>query len=83
MADFRGHRRDENPAPPGKYTTKSSPVLPAGPTPSADTEHWEFFTISETGQVHRWNWDRILALRDQLVQVRHGLERHVLRHLIR
>jgi hypothetical protein len=84
MAVFGGRRQDENLAlPPGQHLTASFPVLSAGPNPSIDSEGWEFFTISGTGQIHRWRWDQILALRDQVVQVRHGLERHVIRHLIR
>lgn len=70
MAVFRGRRRDDNPAlPPGQYLTDSFPVLSAGPTPSIDTEDWEFFIHTETGQTHRWNWDQFLALPSEDITV--------------
>ena len=70
MAVFGGRRGDDNPAlPPGQHLTASFPVLSAGPTPSIDTEDWEFFIQTETGQTHRWNWDKFLALPSEDITV--------------
>lgn len=70
MAVFGGRRRDDNPQlPPGQYLTESFPVLSAGPTPSIDTEDWEFFIHTETGRTHRWNWDQFLALPSEDITV--------------
>lgn len=70
MAVFGGRRRDDNPAlPPGQYLTESFPVLSAGPTPVIDTETWEFFIHTETGQTHRWNWEQFLALPSEDITV--------------
>lgn len=70
MAVFGGRRRDDNPAlPPGQHLTESFPVLSAGPTPSIDTEDWEFFIHTETGQTNRWNWDQFLALPSEDITV--------------
>ena len=70
MAVFGGRRRDDNPAlPPGQYLTESFPVLSAGPTPSIDTEDWEFFIHTETGRTDRWNWDQFLALPSEDITV--------------
>ena len=61
---FFGRRRQDDPAlPPGQYLTESFPVLSAGPTPRITPDEWEFTITTETGQVHRWNWDEFLALK--------------------
>jgi DMSO/TMAO reductase YedYZ molybdopterin-dependent catalytic subunit len=49
--------------------TESFPVLSAGPTPSIDTENWEFFIHTETGKTHRWNWEQFLALPSEDITV--------------
>jgi DMSO/TMAO reductase YedYZ molybdopterin-dependent catalytic subunit len=61
---FSGKRRGEQPdrLPPGQYLTDDFPVLSAGPTPRLSTDRWEFTVTSETGQVHSWSWDELLAL---------------------
>ena len=60
---FSGRGRDDNPAlPPGQYLTEDFPVLSAGPTPNVDTDTWEFTITTETGKVHRWNWEQLMAL---------------------
>jgi DMSO/TMAO reductase YedYZ molybdopterin-dependent catalytic subunit len=60
---FSGRGRDNNPAlPPGQYLTEDFPVLSAGPTPNVDTDTWEFTITTETGKVHRWNWEQLMAL---------------------
>jgi DMSO/TMAO reductase YedYZ molybdopterin-dependent catalytic subunit len=59
-----GSRRRESSAelPPGQYLTEDFPVLSAGPTPQIDTSEWEFSITTETGAVHRWDWDELHAL---------------------
>jgi DMSO/TMAO reductase YedYZ molybdopterin-dependent catalytic subunit len=59
-----GSRRRESSAelPPGQYLTEDFPVLSAGPTPQIDTAEWEFSITTETGAVHRWDWDELHAL---------------------
>ena len=59
-----GSRRREGSAelPPGQYLTEDFPVLSAGPTPLIDTAEWEFSITTETGAVHRWDWDGLHAL---------------------
>ncbi|MCU1509163.1 MAG: sulfite oxidase-like oxidoreductase [Glaciihabitans sp.] len=60
---FSGRGRDNNPAlPPGQYLTEDFPVLSAGPTPRIDTDVWEFTITTESGTVHRWNWEQLMAL---------------------
>ena len=60
---FSGRGKDNNPAlPPGQYLTEDFPVLSAGPTPNVDTDHWEFTITTESGTVHRWNWEQLMAL---------------------
>ena len=60
---FSGRGRENNPAlPPGQYLTEDFPVLSAGPTPNIDTDHWEFTITTETGKVHKWNWQQLMAL---------------------
>lgn len=70
MANFGGRRRDDNPAlPPGQHLTESFPVLSAGPTPSIETDDWEFFIRTEAGKTHRWDWDQFLSLPSEEVTV--------------
>jgi DMSO/TMAO reductase YedYZ molybdopterin-dependent catalytic subunit len=59
-----GSRRRESSAelPPGQYLTEDFPVLSAGPTPQIDTAEWDFSITTETGAVHRWDWDELHAL---------------------
>ena len=59
---FTGRRRDDPDLPPGQYLTEDFPVLSAGPTPSVDKSEWEFTITTESGEVHRWDWDAFLAL---------------------
>ncbi|CAN5249365.1 sulfite oxidase-like oxidoreductase [soil metagenome] len=60
---FSGRGRDNNPdLPPGQYLTEDFPVLSAGPTPKIDKADWEFSITAETGTVHRWNWEQLMAL---------------------
>ncbi len=60
---FSGRSREHNPdLPPGQYLTEDFPVLSAGPTPSIDTADWEFSIRTESGAVHRWNWDQLKSL---------------------
>lgn len=60
---FSGRGRENNPAlPPGQYLTEDFPVLSAGPTPNVDTSTWKFSITTETGAVHSWNWEQLMAL---------------------
>jgi DMSO/TMAO reductase YedYZ molybdopterin-dependent catalytic subunit len=60
---FSGRRGEPDAdLPPGQYLTEDFPVLSAGPTPSVDTADWEFTIATESGAVHRWNWDELMAL---------------------
>jgi len=60
---FTGRSREVNPAlPPGQFLTEDFPVLSAGPTPDIDTADWEFSIRTESGEVHRWSWDDLMAL---------------------
>jgi DMSO/TMAO reductase YedYZ molybdopterin-dependent catalytic subunit len=57
----RGHSKDVD-LPPGQYLTRDFPVLSAGPTPRIPLDRWEFTITTETGQVHRWSWQQMMAL---------------------
>ncbi|WP_394769157.1 sulfite oxidase-like oxidoreductase [Lacisediminihabitans sp.] len=60
---FSGRSREHNPAlPPGQYLTEDFPVLSAGPTPDIDTAEWEFSIRTESGAVHKWDWEQLQAL---------------------
>ncbi|TXN30069.1 sulfite oxidase-like oxidoreductase [Lacisediminihabitans profunda] len=60
---FSGRSREHNPAlPPGQYLTEDFPVLSAGPTPDVDTAEWEFSIRTESGAVHKWDWEQLQAL---------------------
>jgi DMSO/TMAO reductase YedYZ molybdopterin-dependent catalytic subunit len=60
---FSGRSREHNPAlPPGQYLTEDFPVLSAGPTPDIDTAEWEFSIRTESGEVHKWDWEQLQAL---------------------
>jgi DMSO/TMAO reductase YedYZ molybdopterin-dependent catalytic subunit len=60
---FSGRGRDNNPdLPPGQYLTEDFPVLSAGPTPNVEKSNWEFTITTETGMVHKWNWEQLMAL---------------------
>jgi len=59
---FTGRRRDDPDLPPGQYLTEDFPVLSAGPTPAIEKSEWEFTITTESGQVHRWDWESFLAL---------------------
>ncbi|KJQ54308.1 molybdopterin-dependent oxidoreductase [Microbacterium sp. SA39] len=70
MAVFGGRRREENGAvPPGQHLTDGFPVLSAGPTPTIETEEWEFVIRTEAGVVHRWSWDDLHALPSEGITV--------------
>ena len=60
---FHGRRRGTSvELPPGQYLTEDFPVLSAGPTPAIEKSEWEFTITTESGQVHRWDWESFLAL---------------------
>jgi DMSO/TMAO reductase YedYZ molybdopterin-dependent catalytic subunit len=59
---FSGRRRSAPDLPPGQYLTEDFPVLSAGPTPRVPTAEWELTITTETGAVHRWDWDAFRAL---------------------
>jgi DMSO/TMAO reductase YedYZ molybdopterin-dependent catalytic subunit len=59
---FSGRRRSAPDLPPGQYLTEDFPVLSAGPTPHVGTDEWELTITTETGGVHRWDWDAFRAL---------------------
>lgn len=60
---FSGRGRENNPAlPPGQYLTEDFPVLSAGPTPNIHLDSWQFTITTETGVVHKWSWDELMAL---------------------
>jgi DMSO/TMAO reductase YedYZ molybdopterin-dependent catalytic subunit len=59
---FSGRRRPAADLPPGQYLTDDFPVLSAGPTPHVPTDEWELTITTETGDVHRWDWDSLRAL---------------------
>ena len=60
---FSGRSREHNPdLPPGQFLTTDFPVLSAGPTPRIDTAEWSFTITDESGLVHRWSWDELMAL---------------------
>ncbi len=48
--------------PPGQFLTQVFPVLSYGPTPRVDTDEWKFTIRTETGAVHAWDWDQMMAL---------------------
>jgi YD repeat-containing protein len=60
---FSGRRRGSGTdLPPGQYLVEDFPVLSAGPTPRILPEHWELTVTTETGEVHRWDWNAFRAL---------------------
>jgi DMSO/TMAO reductase YedYZ molybdopterin-dependent catalytic subunit len=60
---FLGRRRNADvELPPGQYLAYDFPVLSAGPTPAIDLDAWELKVTTETGSVHRWSWEKFLAL---------------------
>jgi Sulfite oxidase and related enzymes len=60
---FTGAGRERDPRlPPGQSLVADWPVLSAGPTPELDTTDWSFSVRTETGQLHAWSWDELLAL---------------------
>ena len=60
---FFGRRRGDSPQlPPGQYLTEDFPVLSAGPTPRVPLESWQFAVTTESGTVHTWKWDELVAL---------------------
>ncbi|HEY8912170.1 sulfite oxidase-like oxidoreductase [Lacisediminihabitans sp.] len=60
---FTGRSRENNPElPPGQYLTTDFPVLSAGPTPDIDTADWAFSIRTESGTVHKWDWEQLQAL---------------------
>ena len=60
---FAGAGRERDPRlPPGQSLVADWPVLSAGPTPDIDTADWSFSIRTETGEVHQWTWDELLAL---------------------
>jgi YD repeat-containing protein len=59
---FSGRRRGSADLPPGQYLVEDFPVLSAGPTPRILPEHWELTVTTETGVVHRWDWNEFRAL---------------------
>ena len=60
---FSGRSREHNPdLPPGQFLTTDFPVLSAGPTPRIDTAEWSFTITDESGLMHRWSWDELMAL---------------------
>ena len=73
---FSGRRRSGADLPPGQYLVDDFPVLSAGPTPHVLPEHWEFTVTTETGAVHRWDWDAFQALpSEQITQDLHCVTR--------
>jgi Sulfite oxidase and related enzymes len=60
---FTGAGRERDPRlPPGQSLVADWPVLSAGPTPELDTADWSFSIRTETGALHQWNWEELLAL---------------------
>jgi len=60
---FFGHDRESDSGlPPGQYLTHDFPVLSTGPTPLISTSDWEFTIRTESGAVHRWDWQQLTAL---------------------
>jgi DMSO/TMAO reductase YedYZ molybdopterin-dependent catalytic subunit len=60
---FSGRSREHDPnLPPGQYLTDTFPVLSYGPTPRVSTDEWQFTIRTETGKVHSWDWDQLMAL---------------------
>ncbi|MGV3713299.1 molybdopterin-dependent oxidoreductase [Pseudolysinimonas sp.] len=60
---FTGAGRERDPRlPPGQSLVADWPVLSAGPTPELDTDDWTFSIRTETGALHQWTWDELLAL---------------------
>ena len=60
---FGSRRRESSPSlPPGQFLTTDFPVLSAGPTPTIDTEEWEFRITTEQHETRRWTWDEMMAL---------------------
>ena len=60
---FTGAGRERDPRlPPGQSLVADWPVLSAGPTPEIDTADWSFSIRTETGALHQWSWDELLAL---------------------
>lgn len=60
---FQGRDREYDARlPPGQFLTQDFPVLSYGPTPRVDTDEWKFTIRTETGAVHAWDWDQMMAL---------------------
>jgi DMSO/TMAO reductase YedYZ molybdopterin-dependent catalytic subunit len=61
---FHGRRArgDASRLPPGQYETRDFPVLSAGPTPSADLEHWTFEIAGAVARQRSWTWEELRAL---------------------
>ena len=60
---FTGAGRERDPRlPPGQSLVADWPVLSAGPTPELDTADWSFSIRTESGRLHEWSWDELLAL---------------------
>jgi DMSO/TMAO reductase YedYZ molybdopterin-dependent catalytic subunit len=60
---FSGRRRPgQERLPSGQYLETGFPVMSAGPTPPVQPDTWEFTITTETGERHRWDWDRFRAL---------------------
>jgi DMSO/TMAO reductase YedYZ molybdopterin-dependent catalytic subunit len=59
---FFGRRRTAPDLPPGQHLTEDFPVLSAGPTPHVPTDEWQLTVTTETGDVHRWDWDALQSL---------------------
>ena len=67
---FTGRKRSAGPElPPGQYLVTDFPVLSAGPTPKVRQEAWELRLVTETGQVHRWDWAAFRTLPSEEVTV--------------
>ncbi|MBO9577696.1 MAG: molybdopterin-dependent oxidoreductase [Microbacteriaceae bacterium] len=60
---FTGRRREDDPRlPPGQRLAHDWPILSAEPTPQLSTDEWEFTIRTESGSVHKWSWDELLAV---------------------
>jgi DMSO/TMAO reductase YedYZ molybdopterin-dependent catalytic subunit len=60
---FSGRGRERDPAlPPGQTLVSDWPVLSAGATPRIEPDDWEFTIQTETGSLHRWDWERLQAM---------------------
>lgn len=54
-------------APPGQYVTKKFPVMTFGPTPSVNTEKWQFKVFGLVEKSLTLNWEQFTSISNSIV----------------